>query len=97
MFTMFAQDMTVEQFNAFVKAHDWRVAKTMPIIPHAYVVREKCRDDAEFCLAVMHIRQHGKPRKFYRKTYIYLDVGAYTYWTMGNIIDRTKIINRALL
>jgi len=97
MSNMFEQNMTKEQFDAFVKAHDWRVAKSMPTIPHAYVVREKCRNDAEFCNAVMFIRQYGQPRKFYKKTYLYLDVEPYTYWTMGNPVDRTKIINRALL
>ena len=40
--------MTREEFDAFVKAHDWRFAKSMPQIPHAYVVREKCRNDEEF-------------------------------------------------
>ena len=95
---MFTQDdMTIEEFERFIKAHDWTFAKSMPQIPHAYVVREKCRDDEEFCEAVMFIRQHGKPRKFFRKTFIYFDHGAYTYWTMGNPLDITKIINRALI
>jgi len=98
MSNMFTQeDMTKEEFEAFIKAHEWRVAKSMPKIPHAYVVREKCRDDEEFCDAVMFIRQWGQPRKFFSKTYIYLDLGAYTYWTMGNPLNITKIINRALV
>lgn len=98
MCSMFTQeDMTKEEFEAFVKAHEWRFAKSMPQIPHAYVVREKCRDDAEFCDAVMFIRQWGQPRKFFRKTFIYLDLAPYSYWTMGNPLDITKIINRALI
>jgi hypothetical protein len=94
---MFTQDMTREEFDAFVKAHDWRFAKSMPQIPHAYVVREKCRDDEEFCKAVLFIRQWGQPRKFFRKTFLYLDVGAYSYWTMGAPVFETTIINRALI
>lgn len=98
MSNMFTQnDMTREQFDAFVKSHQWRTAKTMPQIPHAYVVRENCRDDNEFCQAVMFIRKWGEGRRFFKKTYIYLDLDPYTYWTMGNPLDRTKIINRALL
>ena len=98
MTNMFTQkDMTREEFDAFVKAHQWRFAKSMPQIPHAYVVREKCRDDEEFCRAVLFIRKWGEGRKFFKKTYIYLDLAPYTYWTMGNPLDITKIINRTLI
>jgi hypothetical protein len=90
-------DMTEQEYTDFVKAHEWTYAKSMPTMPHAYVVRERCRADDEFCRAVLYIRKHGKPRKFFRKTYIYLDFGAYTYWTMGNSLEITKIINRAVL
>ena len=91
------QDMTLQEFLDFVKAHDWVYAKSMPTIPHTYVVKTSCRDIDEFYRAVMYIRQHGTPRKFYSKTFIYLDCAPYTYWTMGNPLDVTKIINRAIL
>ena len=91
------QDMTLQEFLEFVKAHEWTYAKSMPTIPHSYVVRENCRDKDEFARAVMYIRQHGEARKFYTRTFIYLDCAPYTYWTMGNPLDVTKIINRAVL
>ena len=90
-------DMTEQEIADFIKAHQWTFAKSMPQIPHAYVVRENCRDDHEFCRLVMHIRKHGVKRKFFRQTYIYLDVVPFTYWTMGNPLSDTTIINRALL
>lgn len=91
------KNMIITEFDNFIKAHEWRFAKSMPKTPHCYVVRENCRSDDEFCEAVTFIRKHGYPRKFFKQTYIYYDFGNYTYWTMGNPMDITKIINRALL
>jgi hypothetical protein len=90
-------DMTEQEFTDFINAHEWRFAKSMPRTPHCYVVRENCRSDDEFCQAVTFIRKHGVPRKFFRQTYIYLDCGHYTYWTMGAPIFETIIINRAII
>lgn len=95
---MFEQkDMTEQEFVEFVKAHEWRFAKTMPQMPHCYVVKTECRSIDEFYNAVLYIRKHGKMRKFFRKGYVYYDMPPYTYWTMGNPLNITKIINRALL
>ena len=91
------KDMTEQEFADFIKAHEWRFAKSMPQNPHCYVVREKCRSDDEFCQAVLYIRKHGYPKKFFRKTFIYLNYEPYSYWTMGNSLEITKIINRALI
>ena len=90
-------DMTIEEFKDFVIGHEWRYAKSMPKTPHCYVVRENCRSDEEFCKAVTFIRKHGYPRKFFKQTYIYFDCEHYTYWTMGNSLEITKIINRAII
>lgn len=88
--------MTIENILAFIDKHEWTFAKSMPKIPHWYVVRNKCDDD-EFVEFVKYIRANGEARKFWRATYVYLDVGEYTYWTMGNPLDETTIINRALI
>lgn len=91
------QDMTEEDFRDFIQAHEWRFAKSMPKNPHFYVVREKCRNDDEFVQAVSFIRKYGFPRPFFRKTYIYHDFDGNSYWTMGNSLSVTKIINRAVI
>jgi hypothetical protein len=79
----------------FIDKHDWRFAKSMPFMPHWYVVRENC-DEKEFLDFVIYIRQYGEERAFGKKRkFVYLDIGQYTYWTMGNTLDITKIINRA--
>lgn len=91
--------MTVEAFDAFVQAHQWTFAKSMPWCPHHYVVRKQCRDDAEFCAAVAYIRANGHQRWWGRKKdpLLYVQHGAHFYWTMGNPIEETTIINRALV
>ena len=89
--------MTEKEFAAFVAAHEWTFAKSMPKAPHFYVVREKCRADDEFVEAETFIRKYGFPRKFFRKTFIYLDFEGNSYWTMGNPLAITKIINRSVI
>jgi len=83
--------------SAFVAAHEWRYAKTMPKWPHWYVVRERCRDDDEFLMFVRFIRQYGYDSKFQSSPRRYLDFQGYTYWTMGDIEEQTCIINREVL
>ena len=91
------QDMTEQEFAAFVAAHEWRFAKSLPKMPHYYVVRQQCRADDEFVQAVSFIRKYGFPKAFYKKTYIYYDFDGNSYWTMGNSLDITKIINRVVI
>jgi hypothetical protein len=87
--------MTLQDMRDFIAAHTWTFAKSMPQMPHFYVVRDKCRADDEFVQAVTFIRKYGVPRPFFRKTYIYLDIDGWSYWTMGNPMWDTTIINRA--
>jgi hypothetical protein len=87
--------MTEQEVQDFIQHHNWTFAKSMPKSPHYYVVKEKCRAPDEFIEFVKHIRKYGTPRPFFRKTYIYLDIGEWTYWTMGAPLSETIIINRA--
>lgn len=73
----------------------FKFAKSMPKIPHYYTLRETW-DDATFADAVLAIRNYGVPRKFGNRMYIYYDFDGYTYWTMGDTIENTILINRAL-
>lgn len=86
--------MTPQEIGDFIDAHEWTFAKSMPKMPHFYVVRDKCRSELEFVRFVLHIRMHGEDRRFWKKNYRYLDVRNYSYWTMGNPINNTTIINR---
>lgn len=87
--------MSMAELNAFVQANAWTYAKTMPQCPHEYIVRKNVADDAAFCRFVMTIRRFGNDEPFYSKIHRYLDVGPFKYWTMGDWLPTTIIINRA--
>jgi hypothetical protein len=72
----------------------------MPHMPHSYVVKNTCRSAQEFERFVMHIRLHGYRQKFGRAWYTYLDWPVdrviHQFWTMGEPLSETIIINRAV-
>ena len=79
----------------FIENNKWTYAKTMPWQPHWYVVRKNC-DNIKFVQFVLYIRIHGESRPYGKKRiFKYLDIGEYTYWTMGNPLIQTTILNRA--
>jgi len=82
-------------FRNFVASRYWKFAKTMPQNPHEYTLRKE--KDVEFENAVIYIRENGKPRTFKGRRYICLDCGVHQYWTMGNPLPETILINRALV
>jgi hypothetical protein len=92
--------MTPEEITSFIEGHEWRFARSMPHMPHSYVVKEQCRNGSEFERFVMHIRHHGYKQKFGRVYYTYLDWPVdsviYQFWTMGAPLADTIIINRAV-
>lgn len=69
-------------------------AKSMPKMPHHYTLRETW-DSNTFDYVVQKIRELGVPERFFKKTYIYYYANGYKYWTMGNPINETRLINRA--
>jgi hypothetical protein len=93
-------DMTPDEITSFVEGHAWRFARTMAHIPHSYVVRKICRSELEFDRFVMHIRRHGYRQKFGRAYYTYFDWPVdgviHQFWTMGEPLFSTIIINRAV-
>ncbi len=93
--------MTKEQINmllAYVSRCKWSWAKSMPNSPHEYIVRNSCAlSDNEFVAFVNLQREFGVQEKWgnYNLQYLYLD--GYKYWTMGNPIPETTVINREKL
>ena len=49
-----------------------------------------------FFKAVEYIRAHDYERRFYKQTKLYFDDGKYNYWTMGDPIDKTEVVNHCL-
>ena len=87
----------------FVAESGWRYAKTMPEIPHQYTVRDLRSPDGrrttamgsdEFEWFVRLIRAEGVMKTWGRRTHPYLQVGGWEYWTMGDPVEETTIINR---
>ena len=74
----------------------WTFAKTMPTCPHEYIVRNKCAlSDEEFVFFVQSQREFGVPQQWWKYNFPYLHIDGYKYWTMGDTIENTIIINRA--
>lgn len=86
--------MSITELSAFVEANAWTYAKTMPQCPHEYVVRKNIQKDEDFCRFVMTIRRNGYDERYYSKTHRYLEHGSFKYWTMGDWLATTIIINR---
>jgi hypothetical protein len=90
--------MTLEEMQQYVASVAWIFAKTMATTPHEYTLRKKAPDrEAKFEAVVMFIREAGYRQKFGRTWYKYLDLDGYQYWTMGAAVEKTILINRALL
>jgi len=78
----------------FVEECTWTFAKTYASTwPHEYIVRDKV-DETLFVTLVEHIRANGYVGKFYKMDITYLDEDGIVYWTMGDPIETTTIINR---
>jgi len=81
------------ELSDFVNRETWTYAKTMPEWPHEYIVRERVDEDL-FVQLVQHIRANGYEGHFYRREMTYYDEDGLTYWTMGEPVEETIIINR---
>ena len=80
--------------KAFVIEQKWTFAKTYALAwPHEYIVRNRVDEDL-FVQLVRHIRMYGYEGRFYRKTLTYFDEDGMVYWTMGEPIEETTIVNR---
>lgn len=87
--------MKKADFRRFVDGHRWKFAKSMPKIPHWYVVRKTCRDDEEFVLAMRAIGEFGYDDNFFKVRVRYIDLDGHRFWTLGYTYESTYILNRA--
>ncbi len=85
------------KIEKFIDSADWVFAKTYAkTAPHEYAVRRKNPHlEDEFVYFVKFIREHGYEEMFWSKPYTCYNVGEWKYWTMGDPVDETEIINRA--
>lgn len=87
----------IDKYVYLINKYKWKFAKSMPKNPHEYIVKDNIDiEDIElFEDFVLYIRNFGIKAKFFKCEYDYLLIGDYYYWTMGNPISDTKILNRA--
>ena len=83
-------------------AHPWKSAtsKRYEKLPHQYTLRKQWANDASFDWIVAHIRAVGYQQQFIGRIWTYYDVcgdgGTHQYWTMGDPVPKTTLINRAV-
>ena len=86
-----------KRIRLFVSRYPWTFAKTYAdFAPHEYYVKDKL-DDAgqeEFVWFVEFIRDYGFNCKFAGKEHTYFELDGYYYWTMGDPVEKTTILNR---
>ena len=70
-----------------------RFKETTHVLPHSYTHRDWGDSDA-FSAAVQEIRDHGYQGKAFGRMWTYLDFDGWTYWTMGEPVVETIILNR---
>lgn len=77
----------------FVSRKKWTFAKTMPEIPHHYIVRDYLTENDKklFDKFDEFIKKNGYTIKFYSKPYTYYNIGSFKYWVMDNILNRATL------
>ena len=84
-------------YDKFIKRQTWTFAKTMADIPHWYIVKERLSADDQVLFAefVQYIRSNGVYARFRKYNFSYLYHDGFYYWTMGEPVSKTTVINRA--
>ena len=92
--------MNKEEMRTFVNNLDWIFAKTYAdVCPHEYIVKNKLNPgyQARFEEVVNFIREAGFEASYEGHPGKYYILDEHYYWTMGELIGQTTIINRAKL
>lgn len=89
------KDYDLSHITHLLSREKWIWAKTMPGIPHEYIVRGQCRMGEEDFLMIVHAqRDLGKHEVWGKYNFPYLYLDGYKYWTMGDTFENTIILNR---
>ena len=90
------ESMAAIELSAFVESNSWTFARTMPKHPHEYVLLWKSSSKEDFFRFAMTIRRFGYDEYFYTKQIRYMDLDGRRYWTMGDLLKTTFVLNRAM-
>ena len=89
--------LKIDEISNILEKSEWVFAKTMPETPHFYTLKRTWEDKKQFESVVVYIRKHGIKEEFAGKQYTYLYLGNFKYWTMGEAIKDTILINRVTI
>lgn len=89
--------LTDDAVQALLERKAWTFAKTMPNDPHEYTLRRDWDDPVPFDEVVHYIRRQGRREMYKGRAYTQLALGDWKYWTMGEPLPATRLINRARL
>jgi len=84
----------------FINKFKWTYAKTYAqICPHEYIVKDKIEQEYwdSFAKVVSYIREEGFTANYKNRSGKYYILDEHYYWTMGEPVEETTIINRAKL
>lgn len=88
-------DYSESYIRTLISRVQWTWAKTYVSLPHEYIVRGRCGlSDEEFEFLVQAQREHGIHEQWHKYNFPYLYIDGYKYWTMGDAIENTTVINR---
>jgi hypothetical protein len=87
--------ITRKRLRKLLESAEYQFAKTMPKTPHWYTLKQTWKKEEEFLQAVLGVRHYGKAEDWYSRTFTYFYAGEYKYWTMGNDVSETILINKA--
>lgn len=88
---------TNQDLASCLESQSWIFAKTMPNNPHFYTLKKNWQSSILFESAVIFLRQQGVKEMFRGWSYICFNFNGYKYWTMGEPISQTVLINRKQL
>lgn len=89
--------MTPAEAAELLAGASFRYARTMPQNPHDYTLRETWGNHGAFENVVETIRRHGYRYMFHGRGYLQFNANGYAYWTMGDPVSETTLINRRQL
>src|SRR6188472_2649090 len=92
--TLVMPELDLHRLTFALETADYRFAKTMPKWPHWYTLRKTWGSEDEFVWCVVQIREHGFTEKFAGRDFRAFALNGWKYWTMGDTLDGTILINR---
>jgi len=89
--------LTLGFARRWLESQRWHYARSRPENPHSYCLRRETDDQEIFKQIVEFIREYGSPYPWWGHVYDQLPLGEWCYWTMGDIIENTILVNRKSL